>query len=244
MKQFILFLIVFLLLGASSHAEKIVLFGNAFKAPKIWKEDQLSKGILVDIMTYIGQEMGIDFEIRLYPWKRSYHNAILGRGGIVGISKTEERLKLFDYSESLYDDEVIIVVKKGNEFKYKSNSDLAGKVIGACRGCSFGADFEDAKTYFKLDADDNNISRLRKLLLGRIDGAIMSPGEAALNIEVNKVDDLTREQFSILKKTLDRDPNYLAFEKKLNMKDLIDKFNVALKKAYDSGAIQRIVDKY
>ena len=58
--------------------------------------------------------MGHEFDIKLYPWKRAYKNSLNSKKGIVGLSMTEDRLKLFDYSEVLFYDEVILIVKKGN----------------------------------------------------------------------------------------------------------------------------------
>ncbi|MCX4030219.1 transporter substrate-binding domain-containing protein [Endozoicomonas sp. SM1973] len=232
------------LVGTSSYSEELLITGNAFKKPKIWKEGKESKGILVDIMKYAGKKMDLEFKVELYPWARAYHYASNGKVGIVGLSITQERLKIFDYSVPLYYDEVILVVKRGNEFKFENNEDLRGKIVGACRGCSFGPEYEKAKKYFKLSPDENNIQRLIKLLKGRIEVAVFSPGEAALNSVINKANDLTRDQFSILDKPITRDPNYLAFAKKLNMKDFLSEFNKVIKKGYDSGAIQKIIEKY
>jgi len=225
-------------------AEKIEINGNSIKQPKIWQEKGVPKGILVDIMHHIGKKMGHQFDHNLFPWKRAYNKAESGSGGIVGISITDERLKIFDYSEPLYYDEVILVVKKGNEFIFDKFEDLKGKEIGVCRGCTYGADYLEAIQFFTPDEDNNNVQRLKKLKAGRIDAAIINPGEAALNLEIAKDDSLSRSDFSILSKPITRDPNYLAFAKILNQKDFLKKFNNALKVAHESGVIKEIISRY
>ncbi|MBF0290174.1 MAG: transporter substrate-binding domain-containing protein [SAR324 cluster bacterium] len=242
--RFISFLIISLSLIFTVYAEEIVISGNSAKAPKIWREDGQPKGILTDIMLYAGKELGVDFVIKLYPWKRAYTLAERSKAGIVGISKNEERLRIFDYSEPLYYDEVVLVVKRGNEFKYERNEDLKEKTIGACRGCTFGPEYEEAKKYFQVEPDNAKVKRLRKLLTGRIDAAIFNPGAAALNHELSLTKAFKRDQFTVLKKPITKDPNYLAFAKNLNMKDFLEKFNQVIQKGYEDGTIQKIIARY
>lgn len=195
-------------------------------------------------MKYASQELDVEFNIKLRPWARSYNNALNGNGGIVGISITDERLKLFDYSDPIYYDKVILVVKKGNEFVFRKNRDLKGKVIGVCRGCSFGLDFEDAKKYFILVEDDSSPVRLRKVLAGVLDAAIISPGEYALNSIIQKTHDLSISQFTILDKPISMDSNHLAFAKDLKMEKFLKKFNQVIKKGNRTGVIDKIVARY
>jgi len=237
-------LAIYLLFSLNSVAERIEINGNAIKQPKIWQEQGVAKGILVDIMNHIGKDMGIQFNHNLFPWKRAYHRSQTGHGGIVGISITEERLKIFDYSEVLYYDEVILVVKKGNEFNFEKFEDLEGKIIGVCRACAYGRDYIEAKQFFTPEEDNNSVQRLKKLKIGRIDAAIINPGEAALIHGIEKDSSLSIGDFSILPKRITSDPNYLAFAKKLKRKGFIEKFNRALKDAHKSGVINDIINRY
>lgn len=243
MKKKIWLILIFLTI-TNIYGEEILITGNAYRAPKIWLEDGQAKGILVDILHHIGKKVGVDFEIKLYVWKRAYYLAETGESGIVGISMTTERLKIFDYSDPIYYDEVVLVVKRGNEFKFDKFEDLKYKRISVVSGGSFGYEYEEAKKYFIIVDHHDNMSRLRKLLSGRVDAAIFSPGEASLNMEIKNAGNLSRDQFSILEKPLTFDPNYLAFSKELNKAEFIKKFNHALKEAYEKGEIQEIVSKY
>jgi len=127
MKKMFLICICLILSSMLASAETILVTGNSTKEPKIWKNDGVPSGILVDILKSLEQDLGVTFIIKTYPWKRAYISALNGKSGIVGISKNKARLKIFDYSEPLYYDEVIIVVKKGHAFPFEQLKDLKGK---------------------------------------------------------------------------------------------------------------------
>ncbi|GAA3922036.1 ABC transporter substrate-binding protein [Litoribacillus peritrichatus] len=225
----------------------IIITGNADKPPKIWLENQQPKGILVDILQYAEQRMaGYNYQIHLLPWKRAYQASLTGQQGIVGISKTNERLSLFNYSVPLYYDEIILVTAKNNSFAFNKQEDLTGKRIGICRGCSFGEEYEKAKKFFTVVEDNDNNQRLRMLLKGRIDAAIINPGEHALNMIVDNDEFLSqhKDQFVVLEKRLDLDPNYLAFSKNVDNQAFIEAFNQVIKSGYKRGDIQRIIERY
>ena len=228
--------------------EELIIFGNHNKPPKVFQKNKKAQGILVDITRYIEKKTGDTFNIRLYPWKRAYNNAKDSKGGIIGLSKTEERLKIFDYSEVMYYDDIFLVVKKEKKFKFENFKDLKGKTLGIGRGGSYGDDFEQGKRSgsFKIEEDNAPPQRLRKLLKGRIDAALIGPGKIAFEQIILQDPYLLerKSQFAILPKPFKRDPNFLGISKKLNKKSLIKRFNSALKKGYSNGEIPQIIDKY
>jgi hypothetical protein len=63
-------------------------------------------------MPYVDQHVPQKFEYSLYPWKRSYQLALNGKGGIDDLTKNNERLKIFNYSDVMYYDELVLVVLK------------------------------------------------------------------------------------------------------------------------------------
>lgn len=243
MKKLIISFLLIIAMATQVYAEQIEINVNNNKPPKVWGEGEAVQGILVDILKLTEQELGTSFKFKAAPWARTYQNSVRGKGGIVGISVTDERLKIFDFSAPLYYDDVVLVVKKGKEFTFNEYPDLKGKKVGLCRGCSFGP-AEEAKKYFISEEDNGAISRLKKLLAGRLDAAIVNPGAYALKRICNEDPALNFEDFSILSKPLTSDPNYLAFSKDLNQKPFLEKFNKILKQKLDSGEVQKIIDKY
>lgn len=242
-------IVVIILAASLCFGEEIIILGNNYKIPKIYEEDGVPKGILIDIVHYLDNQLSEShFKIKLYPWARAYKNAVEGEGGIIGLSKNHERLKLFDYSDVVYYDEVIIVVIKGSEFQYTTIEDLKGKTIGIGRGGSFGDDFERYKQmgFYHVREDNGPSYRLMHLLNKTIDAALVSPGLTALFkvIQQNKILTDNKEKFVVLPKAFKSDPNYLGFSKKLGMKEFLGKFNKALENGYKNGEIKKIISIY
>lgn len=235
--------------GKIKKPERVVIFGNDYKIPKIYKEDGEAKGILVEIAREVdGRMPGHAFNIRLFPWARAYQNARHARGGIIGLSKTSEREAIFDYSDVIYYDKVVIVTLREKAFDYREVMDLKGKTVGIGRGGSFGDEYERARGagIFRVEEDSGPVIRLKKLFKGRIDCALISPGRFALNQTVRQDPLLSenRDRFIILPQPFKQDPNYLGFAKSMQMGGFLDAFNDALKAAKASGAVAEIIDRY
>jgi len=223
----------------------VTVYGNEYKPPKIWTtENGEDKGILVEVIKEVEKELDVKFEFKTFPWARSYKMALNSRGGIVGISRNPQREKIFDYNKvPLFYDKMVLVTKKGKEFKFETIQDLKGKKIGYCRGCSFGKVFEEAKKYFiPVETDDSREQRLALVLSGKIDAAILGPGKYGLQKICQESKHIQYEEFSILEKPLVIDPNFIAFSKELNKKELLNKFDKILEKKINSGVIEKIIN--
>jgi ABC-type amino acid transport substrate-binding protein len=230
-------------------AAEILITGNEAKIPKIYLKDNMPTGILIDIARYIDKRMdGYTFTFELYPWARAYALAEHGEAGIIGLSMTTERLAIFDYSDPIYYDEVIVVVRKGKEFPFETLTDLRGKTVGIGRSGTFGDEFDNAKKsgLFLVEEDSGDVSRLEKLLAGRIDCALISPGLFSLHQTIASDANLTRakDQFTALPRPFKRDPNYLGFAKSMHMRNFLDKFNAVLKQGLENGDIRKIIDSH
>jgi polar amino acid transport system substrate-binding protein len=236
-----------LLASPALAADPIVIFGNDSNPPKSWMDHGRPKGILVDVLREIATRTGLAFNLRLVPWKRAYTNALEGRGGIFGLSVNRKRMALFDFSEVLYVDEIRLVVIKGHEFPYHSVEDLKGMVVGVTRGASYGDEFERARrTIFIPSEDSGTVSRLRMLLAGRIDAALIGPGEASVRLTIDRDKELVknRGQFVILDTPFVRDDNYIGFSLDMHRQNTLAKINRALRKMREEGAIRRIEERY
>ena len=224
-----------------------MILGNDSKRPKYYLNNGQPEGILVDIMRYFQTESEHALDIRLMPWRRAYQHALNGEGGIIGLSKNRERLALFDYSDVVYYDDILLVVSIGNEFPFESVEDLKGKTIGVERGASYGDEFEKGRhTIFRIDEDNDVVLRLKKLLGGRFDAALIGPGVAGVHAAIRSDPQLLerKDEFRILPKPFCRDPNYLGFAKRMQMGAFLKAFNERLKKGKETGAIQKIIERH
>lgn len=247
----ILLLAVLLVLPRPAAAQETVLIlGNSYKVPKVYLDESGEpRGILVDIARYVDERLpGYELRFELYPWARAYRMAENGLGGIIGLSMTTPRLERFDYSDVIYRDDVIIVCRKGAEFPYRNMEDLRGKILGVGRGGSFGDDFDRAAAsgLFRLEEDNGPVQRLKKILRGRIDCGLISPGRLALERTIAQDEELSRraDELAVLETPFKEDPNYLGFAKSMGQKPFLDLFNDVLQRGRESGEIQEIIARH
>jgi len=229
------------------NSQEILVVGNYNNPPKIYWKDNKPQGILVDILKYVESQSNYKISIELYPWKRAFSMGNNGERGIIGLSKTNERLENFDYSDEIFLEEIILVVTKGNEFDFNSLNDLKGKIVGANRGAKYGELFvEGYQKYFSLSEDGGAEQRLNKLLKDRIDVGIFGPGKYSLlnALAVNEQLKAQKNEFIILDKPFIQNPTYLGFSKKQNKKEFLKKFNLILAEAKKDGTISQIISKY
>lgn len=233
---------------ANPHDKKtVIIFGNRDSAPKTYLNGGKPYGIIIDILDYIETKSNLCFDIRLYAWKRSYDLAEKGKGGIVGFSKNQERLKKFDYSKAVNYDHVSLIVRSDKVFEFKSIKDLAGKTLGAIRGSSYGDEYEYGRNHiFKLEEDNGSVQRLAKVLNGHIDAAVVSLGKAGLNYAISQNNFLfdSKDKLTVLDRPLLTDQNYMGFAKSMNKTDVIETVNEILAEGYTNGDILEIIAKW
>ncbi|MFZ6654938.1 substrate-binding periplasmic protein [Undibacterium sp. TJN19] len=148
----------------------------------LMSEELDGKGAVLPIPTetqeffhYLERHTRLKFEVRRYPWKRAVENAASGEGLIFGMSKTQERLRIFKFSRSIFSDLSMLVTRCDAKFTFNSLNDLKGKTIGIVRGTSYGEEFDRlSNVLFKVEDDTNNNSgRFRKLYLRRMDAFLL-----------------------------------------------------------------------
>jgi len=251
-KPFLTFITTLLLCAfvSLSSANDIVLWGNYKKAPKIYFNNQhQAEGILINIANLISQRTDLNFQYYLAPWARAYQEALYPEDnstGIIGIKKNQERIKEFDFSVPLYHDTNYLVVLKDRKFKLQSIKELKGLTVAYNRNGYFGEKFEEAKKYFIDAADTNILLRLKKLLRGRIDAALIGgPGELGLEMAFAQSPELKMHQDKFVLLPIEfSTTDHIAFSKKLQKQDVLDKINSIIRELQKEGAIQEIINHY
>lgn len=168
-----------------------------------------------------------------------------GKGGVTGISFNEARGAIYDFSRPIYHDDIHLVVLKGKEFPFQDIKDLKGRTAGGQSGASYGTEVDAAIAagIFTVDRDSGQANRLKKLMLGRIDVAIIGNGLAGFEQLIASEPELkaNRDKFVVLDRPLVCDPLYLAFAKSMAMKPALDQFNRAMVSFQKSSEYSRLV---
>ena len=241
--------ILLLLATTPSLACNIDIYASENMKPKIYFESSQPKGILVEMMQYVGEDIDCQFNFKFSAWARAYKSMLDGNGGVIGLSKTESREKIIDYSDVMYMEEILLITHIDNAFKYSSINDLAGKTVISARGAIIGEEFEQAtkNKIFTLIMDNGDIAkRLKRVAKGRIDVAIVYPGKYAFNNAFIEHPELLeiKDQLYIVPTVFSLDPNFLGFSKKNDYQKFLKKFNQSMEKGRISGVFKRIEDKY
>lgn len=229
-------------LASASRAEPMVIFADHDYHPVIYLDtEHQPAGLLAEVMAHVAKVNGTELDLRLYPWKRAQASAAQGKGGIVGISMTPERLALYDYSAPIYDDTINVVVRKGHEFAFTQLADLSGRKIGVQLGASYGPEVDAAirSGLLQVEADQSQTARLGKLLHERIDAAFIGNGQLGLLTALASDEMLSshRDKFVILQQPLNHDRLYLAFAKSMGMQAFLTEFNRILLQAQEQRLI-------
>jgi hypothetical protein len=84
------------------------------------------------LLEAVEHELGVVFELRMYPWARAERYAVEGAGLIFGLPKNADRLHALRYSEVATYNKLWIVTRSDATFRFNSIDDLRGKSIGLC----------------------------------------------------------------------------------------------------------------
>lgn len=240
----LLLMAVLLFFWRATLAADITIFGDDNYPPVIYRDQSgQPNGLLVEVLQQYQQHTGQTLKLKLMPWKRAYKSAESGMGGIIGLSKTQARLAIFDYSDPIHDDDIHIVVLQGHEFDFRSLADLRGRLIGTQLGASFGTEVDAAIAtgQIQVDPDPVHANRLRKLLRGRIDAAFIGNGKQGFEKLLSSDAELhaNRDRFVLLPTPLVRDPLYLGFAKTQHMGRFLANFNQVLKQLKTQQSAKR-----
>jgi len=242
-------IVVIVLISLTSwrvQAGEIVVYGGEAFKPQSYLENGVPAGIIPKLFQRLSQDTGDHYKLVLLPWKRAVGESTAGNGGITSFTKTVERTKVFDYSEPIFRNKVQLIVLKEKVFTFKTLADLKGKVIGLPLGSSFGDAFDQAARdeIFVTEADNNQVSRIKKLLLGRIDVAVIGTVSFNQVIASDPALYVNRRKFTFIPNAGIEDNMYLAFPKSMQMGPAIRRFNRALVALKKTKEYQDIVGGY
>lgn len=226
-------------------ADPVKLFANDAVPPKAWRDGTQTKGYVVDATREAFRRAGVELSLEAAPFKRAYAQGEAGEGWLTGIFKTPDREKVFLFSEPVGSDEVILVTLRGKEFAFDKPEDLKGKRIGYQDGASYGSFFVEAQKHFQGDPDSNPRQRLQKLMAGRLDAAVINPGEAALAYHMKALEE-PLDKVSVLPKRVAVESNYIVVARSQAQAatPVLEKVNSALKAMAADGTLEKIMETY
>ncbi|WP_051227949.1 substrate-binding periplasmic protein [Oceanospirillum beijerinckii] len=237
-------LLLFSLFLANDTLAKTYYFvGTSF--PLILEKSQQGeiRGLGADIAKVIGQKLGHQIEIEIYPFSRALRMIETGRAdGFIGPYKSEEREKFMIFTQShFYQDPMAFYVREESDFEWDGHlSSLQGKKIGLTRGWSFGSEFDQYKPKLNIFEVENIDASFRMLLFDRIE--LFASHPRAANRVIDKLN--IREQVKMILPPIIVNKGYFGFSRKRDLGSFIEQFDSELNRMIINGDIQRMNQAY
>lgn len=235
----ILFFLVLGIAAAPLRADPVIAIDNA-NPPFMYQQAGQAEGLYPVLLRAVFERAGINVEIRAMPWKRALRMGENGKVGIGGIYKTAPRLEVFDYSQPLFEEKLLIYVRKGAALKFDQVSDLYGKRVGVIRGWSYTEALDEAIKTRRIDASQNSSdeANFRMLASGRLDAVI------AIELAGQRlIQQLQLSRMQALEPPLSINPTYLVFAKKAQQQALLQRFDQSLEEMREDGSLDKVVQQ-
>ena len=218
------------------NAGKLTMSTNAAFPPYEMTTDTGDfEGIDIEVAGAIAKKLGLELQVDDMDFDAALLAAQNGKSDMVmaGVTVTDERLKVMDFSDTYAEGIQSIIVPEGSDIA--TADDLSGKAIGTQRGttgylyCSddFG---EDA-----VVAYDNGLTAVQALNNGQVDAVVIDNEPAKAYVESNPGLKILDTSYA--------EEDYAIGMNKSNTA-LVEAVNAALEELKADGTLQAIVDKY
>lgn len=221
--------------GGSGSGGTLVMATNATFPPYEYVDGEDYAGIDVELAQAIADELGMELEIQDIDFNSIIPAIESGKAdvGIAGMTKTPEREKNVNFSESYATGIQSIVVKEDSSIA--DPDDLAGVKIGVqesttghiyCEG-DYGADNVIAYT--------TGANAIEALKTGKVDAVVIDNQPAKEFVKAN-------EGLKVLDTDYVEEEYAIAIAK--DNEELLEKVNGVIEQMKEDGSLQAILDKY
>ena len=218
------------------NAGKLTMSTNAAFPPYEMTTDSGElEGIDIDVAAAVAEKLGLELQVDDMDFDAALLAAQNGKSDMVmaGVTVTDERLKVMDFSDTYAGGIQAIIVAEGSDIA--TADDLSGKAIGTQRGTTGYLYCTDDFGEENVIAYDDGLTAVQALNNGQVDAVVIDNAPAQEFVAANpglKILDTAYAQ-----------EDYAIGVAKGNTQ-LLDAINGALEELQDDGTLQAIVDKY
>ena len=218
------------------NAGKLTMSTNAAFPPYEMTTDSGDfEGIDIEVAGAIAEKLGLELQVDDMDFDAALLAAQNGKSDMVmaGVTVTDERLKVMDFSDTYAEGIQSIIVPEGSDIA--SVDDLEGKAIGTQRGTTGYIYCTDDFGEDSVVAYDDGLTAVQALNNGQVDAVVIDNAPAKEFVAANpglKILDTAYAQ-----------EDYAIGVAKGNT-ELLNAINGALEELQADGTLQSIVDKY
>jgi PAS domain S-box-containing protein len=235
------FLILNLFICANSYAQdsnKDTLFflGNKNIAPVIYLEDNTPSGVAVDIVNALAKHIAQPVEIKAIDWQEAQTLVARGKAdALIQINQTEERLKIYDFSDPLLESQFSIFVHT-DRVGISGISSLRGLRVGVESG-GLPRQILEKNPHISLTLIPNFLQGFKQLNEGNIDAVVVD----------YRVGSYILAQYNIRDIKVSGEPiaySYSSLAVKKGNAKLLNAINAALRIIKADGTYEKIISKW
>ena len=192
------------------------------------------EGIDVEIAAAIAEKLGLELDILDTDFDSALLAVNQGKSDMVmaGVSVTDDRLLVMDFSDTYATGIQVVIVKEGSDVTLDN---LGEKMIGVQKGTTGWQYCTDDYGEEHVTAYDNGLTAVQALVSGKVDCVVIDNAPAQEFVKAN--DGLT-----ILDTEYANEDYSIGVDK--GNAALLDAINGALKELIADGTVQRIIDTY
>jgi len=192
----------------------------------------------VELAKAIAKELGVEVELSPMSFDNVLASLDSGKAdlAISGVSKTEERSQVYDFSIPYYTSKNKVIVRKSELTNYQSVKDLAQKKVGAQKGSIQETLAKETLQNSSLVSLPKNGNLITDLKSGQLDAVIFEEPVAKGFVENNP--DLAIAEFDF---DNDKEDSYAVAMKK-DSKELKEAVDKTIQKLKDSGELDKLID--
>ncbi len=227
----------------SAKEHVFVVFDEAVIPMQFQNKQGKADGLYPALIRAALSRLGYSFTFEALPWKRAIVLMEEGKAAVGGMYWNHKRDKVYDFSEPLYTERLMLIVKKGTKFEFNSINDLYGMTIGVNRGWSYGSKFD-------ISVEEGSIST--QIFPGNRQSLqyLVSRGEldAVIDLELGAIY-MTRKlniaaKVDMMKTPVTEIDTHIVFHKSAKKTELIKTINESLSVMKTNGTYQSILDKF
>ena len=221
--------------GGSGSGGTLVMATNATFPPYEYVDGEDYAGIDVEVAQAIADELGMELEIQDIDFNSIIPAIESGKAdvGIAGMTKTPEREKNVNFSESYATGIQSIIVKEDSDIA--SPDDLEGVKIGVQESTTGHIYCEDDYGADNVIAYTSGANAIEALKTGKVDAVVIDNQPAKEFVKAN-------EGLKVLDTDYVEEEYAIAIAK--DNEELLEKVNGVIKQMKEDGSLQAILDKY
>ncbi len=239
----LLVLLFFLLTGlAHGQSDSYVVFTEEL-APVHYTENGKLSGIATEIVQAIFQEAGLRADIRSYPWKRTYQNALQNKDAFIyTINRTPEREELFQWIGPILPKRTYLYrLRSREDIEVTETADLKKYTTVVILGYALTRTLasQGLRTDKELIVTRTKKNQMQVFLKGRAD--LITGNEYTLARAMQNTGRSLADVVPVL--LMSEKGYYLAANRQVNP-ELVERLRLANVKVQQRGLVQRVIDRY